>query len=221
MAALETALVQVTPFQQNCAIVWDGASRRGAVVDPGGDVARILAAIERRGVDVEKILLTHGHLDHAGGAEELRAALSQGRAEPVPIEGPDRRDKFLLDNIERQAAAFGLAGMGNAAPDRWLAEGDHAEIGGHRFAVLHCPGHTPGHIVLVNPDARFAIVGDVLFRGSIGRTDFPYGDHAQLLRAIAEKLLPLGDDVAFVCGHGPASTIGEERRTNPFLQGGA
>lgn len=219
MDAIETAIVPVTPFEQNCALVWDGASRRGAVVDPGGDVARILAAIERHRVDVERILLTHGHLDHAGGAEELRAALSRGRTEPVPIEGPDRRDKFLLDNIERQAAAFGLAGMGNAAPDRWLVEGEQVEIGGHRFGVLHCPGHTPGHIVFVKPDARFAIVGDVLFRGSIGRTDFPYGDHGLLLRSIAEKLLPLRDDVAFICGHGPASTIGEERRSNPFLLG--
>lgn len=221
MAAIETAIVQVTPFQQNCALVWDSASRRGAVVDPGGDVARIMAAIQRHGLQVEKILLTHGHLDHAGGAEELRAALSRGRAEPVPIEGPDRRDKFLLDNIDRQAAAFGLPGMANAAPDRWLVEGEQVEIGGHRFDVLHCPGHTPGHIVFVHPDARFAILGDVLFRGSVGRTDFPYGDHALLLRSIAEKLLLLGDDVAFICGHGPASAIGDERRNNPFLQPGA
>lgn len=220
MARLEAAIVEVTPYQQNCAIVWDGASRRGAVIDPGGDVERILAAIDRRSVRVEKILLTHGHLDHAGGAAELRGALVQRTAEEVPIEGPDRRDRFLLDNIERQAAAVGVSGMRNAVPDRWLAEGEQVHIGGHRFDVLHCPGHTPGHIVFVDAEARFAIVGDVLFRGSIGRTDFPYGDHAQLLRSIRDKLLPLGDDIAFICGHGPDSTIGAERQHNPFLRPG-
>jgi glyoxylase-like metal-dependent hydrolase (beta-lactamase superfamily II) len=221
MPDIETAIVEVTPFQQNCAIIWDGASRRGAVVDPGGDVARILAAIDRRSLHVQKILLTHGHLDHAGGAAELREALFQRTAEEVPIIGPDLRDQFLLDNIGRQAAAFGLPGMRNAAPDRWLAEGEQVDIGGHTFDVLHCPGHTPGHIVFVNQDARFAILGDVLFRGSIGRTDFPYGDHEQLLRAIRDKLLPLGDDISFICGHGPGSTLGVERESNPFLQDGA
>lgn len=218
MSDIETAIVEVTPFQQNCAIVWDSVGRRGAVVDPGGDVARILAAIDRRSVHVQKILLTHGHLDHAGGAAELRAALFQRAAEEVPIIGPDRRDQFLLDNIERQAAAFGLAGMRNATPDRWLTEGEQVSIGTHTFDVLHCPGHTPGHIVFVNRDARFAILGDVLFNGSIGRTDFPYGEHEQLLRAIRDKLVPLGDDMAFICGHGPGSTLGVERQSNPFLR---
>jgi hydroxyacylglutathione hydrolase len=220
MSDIETAIIEVTPFQQNCAIVWDSASRRGAVVDPGGDVPRILAAIDRRSVRVEKILLTHGHLDHAGGGAELRKALSQRAAQEIPIIGPDRRDQFLLDNIERQAAAFALPGMHNASPDRWLAEGEQVDIGGHTFDVLHCPGHTPGHIVFVDKDAGFAILGDVLFHGSIGRTDFPYGDHAQLLRAIHDKLLPLGDDISFICGHGPGSTLGVERQSNPFLQDG-
>lgn len=221
MPGLDITTVVVTPFQQNCAIIWDTVGRRGAVVDPGGDVGRIMAAIDRRGVHVEKILLTHGHLDHAGGAADLREALFQRSAAEIPIIGPDRRDQFLLDSIERQAAAFGLSGMRNAAPDRWLSEGEQVSIGSHTFDVLHCPGHTPGHIVFVNQDARFAILGDVLFQGSIGRTDFPYGDHEQLLRAIREKLLPLGDDIAFICGHGPRSTIGVERRSNPFLQEGA
>jgi hydroxyacylglutathione hydrolase len=221
MPGLDITTVVVTPFQQNCAIIWDTEGRRGAVVDPGGDVGRIMAAIDRRGVHVEKILLTHGHLDHAGGAADLREALFQRSAAEIPIIGPDRRDQFLLDSIERQAAAFGLSGMRNAAPDRWLSEGEQVSIGSHTFDVLHCPGHTPGHIVFVNQDARFAILGDVLFQGSIGRTDFPYGDHEQLLRAIREKLLPLGDDIAFICGHGPRSTIGVERRSNPFLQEGA
>jgi hydroxyacylglutathione hydrolase len=227
MPGFETATVQVTPFQQNCALLWDAASRRAAVIDPGGDVERILDAVDRHGVKVEKIVLTHGHLDHAGGAAALREALlarsEQGAgADGLPIEGPDKRDLFLLENIQRQAAAFGLgdAGMRNVVPDRWLADGERVKLGGHAFEVLHCPGHTPGHIVLVNSAARFAVVGDVLFRGSIGRTDFPYGDHQQLLRSIRDKLLPLGDDISFICGHGPGSTIGAERRSNPFLQDG-
>jgi hydroxyacylglutathione hydrolase len=224
MPGLETAIVPVTPLQQNCAIIWDQASWRAAVIDPGGDVARILATIDRLGVQVEQILLTHGHLDHAGGAAELRAALARRRGAavpaPVPIVGPDRRDEFLLDSIERQASFFGLSGMRNVRPDRWLAEGEELDIGGHTFAVLHCPGHTPGHVVFVNARARFAVVGDVLFRGSIGRTDFPYGDTQALLASIRDKLLPLGDDIAFICGHGEGSTFGVERLSNPFLQPG-
>lgn len=222
MPGIETTIVPVTPLQQNCAVIWDQTTWRGAVVDPGGDVARILATVDRVGVKVEKILLTHGHLDHAGGAVELQAALMKRGPETAapPIEGPDQRDEFLLDSIERQAAFFGLSGMRNVRPDRWLAEGEEVDIGGHAFSVLHCPGHTPGHLAFVNTRARFAILGDILFRGSIGRTDFPYGDTAQLLHAIREKLLPLGDDVAFICGHGEGSTIGNERRSNPFLQPG-
>jgi hydroxyacylglutathione hydrolase len=214
---LRGAIVPVTPFQQNCAIIWDDASKQALVVDPGGDVDRILAAIDQTGVTVERILLTHGHLDHAGGATALAEAL-RGRpdAGSVPIEGPDSRDAFLLRRIAVQAAKYGFDGR-NVTPDRWLQEGDAVVLGPHRFDVLHCPGHTPGHLVFVNHEARFALVGDVLFQGSIGRTDFPYGDRGALINAIKTKLLPLGDDVSFLCGHGPGSTIGAERETNPFL----
>ncbi len=217
--ALKAAVVPVTPFQQNCAILWEEATGRGVVVDPGGDVPRILSSLADLRVTVERILLTHGHLDHAGGAAELRDALSEGRAEPMPILGPDRRDAFLLEGLEAQGAKWDMPGLRNVTPDRWLAEGDAVPIGGERFEVLHCPGHTPGHIVFVCPGLRAALVGDVLFRGSVGRTDFPYGDHDALIAAIGTKLLPLGDDIAFLCGHGPGSTFGEERRGNPFLQG--
>jgi hydroxyacylglutathione hydrolase len=218
MQGLKAAIVPVTPFQQNCAILWDDRAKLGAVIDPGGDVERILDTIAKLGVTVEKILLTHGHIDHAGGAAALKESLEAGggHGKTVPIEGPDRRDLFLLEGLERQGAAYGIAGSRNVVPDRWLAEGDRVTVGGHVFDVLHTPGHTPGHITLFSPKERFAIVGDVLFRGSVGRTDFPYGDSAALLRSIRDKLFPLGDDVPFLCGHGPGSTIGIEKRTNPF-----
>jgi hydroxyacylglutathione hydrolase len=226
MTSLKAAVIPVTPFQQNCTLLWDEASGRGAVVDPGGDVPRILQGIDQQSVRVEKILLTHGHIDHAGGAAELKERLEQRRREAgelaaasgIPIEGPDQRDLFLLQGLAQQGQGFGMTDARNVAPDRWLAEGDEVTVGEHVFGVLHCPGHTPGHLVFVSRSAPFAIVGDVLFRGSIGRTDFPYGDHDALLRAIADKLLPLGDDVQFLCGHGPGSTIGIERRSNPFLR---
>jgi glyoxylase-like metal-dependent hydrolase (beta-lactamase superfamily II) len=236
MPELKAAIVPVTPFQQNCTILWQEPDKRGVVIDPGGEVPRILEAIAKLEVRVERILLTHGHIDHAGGAAALKEALEQGRRSgagggtaagaateasrpSVPIEGPDERDRFLLQGLETQAGMFGMTGVRNVLPDRWLAEGDTVRVGDEAFEVLHCPGHTPGHVVFVNRPARFAIVGDVLFAGSIGRTDFPYGDHAALIRAIEEKLLPLGDDLSFICGHGPGSTIGAERRTNPFLRG--
>ena len=208
---LRGAIVPVTPFQQNCAVLWDDASMKALVVDPGGDVDRILAAIEQSKVTVERILLTHGHLDHAGGAAALAAALK------VPVEGPDIRDRFLLDGIAEQAAGYGFD-AGNVTPDRWLTEGEFVTLGQHRFDILHCPGHTPGHLVYVNHAARFLLVGDVLFQGSVGRTDFPYGDTDALIDAIKTKLLPLGDDFSFICGHGPGSSIGVERETNPFLR---
>ena len=212
MGALKGAIVPVTPFQQNCAILWDDTTRQAVVVDPGGDVDRIAAAIEQAGVTVERIWLTHGHLDHAGGAAELRDRLNG-----VPIEGPDRRDEFLLSALAEQGSTYGFD-MRDVTPDKWLQEGDAVALGEHTFDVLHCPGHTPGHIVFINSAARFALLGDVLFQGSIGRTDFPYGDHAALISAITDKLLPLGDDMQFLCGHGPGSTIGAERQTNPFLR---
>jgi hydroxyacylglutathione hydrolase len=222
MPGLKAAIVPVTPFQQNCSIVFDERSKRGAVVDPGGEVERIREAVAKLGVTVERILLTHGHIDHAGGAAALRDALAgEGDGRAVPIEGPDERDRFLLDGLEDKGREFGIAGVGNVLPDRWLAEGDTVDVGGHGFAVLHCPGHTPGHVVLHSRADRFALVGDVLFRGSVGRTDFPYGDGPALLRSIREKLFPLGDEVSFLCGHGPGSTIALEKRTNPYAGEGA
>ncbi len=209
-AGLKAAIVPVTPFQQNCTLLWDEQTKTGAVVDPGGDIDRIRAAIAEVGMTVEKIILTHGHIDHAGGAAELRDALG------VPVEGPHEADAILLDHLEEQGRSYGIDAKA-IVPDRWLQDGDTVEVAGHRFSVLHCPGHSPGSVVLYNSAQRFALVGDVLFRGSIGRTDFPYGDHDALIRAIKTKLLPLGDDVAFICGHGPTSTIGAERASNPFI----
>lgn len=209
--SIKAAIVPVTPFEQNCTLIWDEATKLGSVVDPGGDVPVIQEAIKEVGLKVEKILLTHGHLDHVGGAAELAKALG------VKVEGPHLADKFLMEGVEKQARSYGLAGLADATSDRWLAEGDALTIGGHAFEIFHCPGHSPGSLVYVSRAQRFALVGDVLFRGSIGRTDFPYGNHDQLIGAIKAKLLPLGDDITFVCGHGPASTFGEERRTNPFI----
>lgn len=214
------AIVPVTPIQQNCALLWETATKRAVVVDPGGDVPEILRGIEQFGLTVEALWLTHGHLDHAGGAKALKAALSAKQGRDVPLLGPDERDRFLLEHIEDSARSFGIEGLENVIPDRWLAEGETLTLGPMRFDVLHCPGHTPGHVVFVEPTRRFAIVGDVLFRGSVGRTDFPYGDHAALIGAIETKLLPLGDDIIFVCGHGEGSAFGIERQTNPFLHRG-
>jgi glyoxylase-like metal-dependent hydrolase (beta-lactamase superfamily II) len=207
---LKAAIVPVTPFQQNCTLIWDPATGTGAVVDPGGDIDLIQQAIAEVGMKPEKILLTHGHIDHAGGAAELKERLK------VPVEGPHEADRPLLDALEAQGQAYGMEARA-VTPDRWLSEGDTVTVGGHRFEVLHCPGHSPGSVVLVNRAQRFALVGDVLFQGSIGRTDLPYGDHKALINAIRTKLLPLGDEFAFICGHGPTSTIGHERRTNPFI----
>jgi hydroxyacylglutathione hydrolase len=208
---LEAAVIQVTPFEQNCTLVWDEATKRGAVVDPGGDVPRIEAAIAQVGMAVEKIVLTHGHLDHVGGAAELKEKLG------VQIEGPHIADRFLMDGVDDQAARYGLSVMRNATSDRWMEEGQALTIGGHDFEIFHCPGHSPGSLVYVNRPNRFALVGDVIFRGSIGRTDFPYGDHDALIHAIKTKLFPLGDEIAFICGHGPMGTLGMERQSNPFL----
>ena len=210
---LQAGIVPVTPFQQNCTLLWDDASKRGAVVDPGGDLDRIEAAIAKTGMTVEKILLTHGHVDHAAGAAELKEKLGG-----IPIEGPHEADRFLLDSLTESALAFGMPGARNVRPDRWLAEGDTVTVADATFSILHCPGHSPGSVAYVNAAQRFALVGDVLFNGSIGRTEgLPRADHAMLIGSIKDKLLPLGDDFAFICGHGPTSTIGHERRTNPFL----
>ncbi len=213
--ALKAAIVPVTPFQQNCTLLFDETTKSGVVVDPGGDVAAIEDAIKQIGMKVEGILLTHGHLDHAGGANELRDKLG------VKITGPHLADKFLLDGIAAQAKQYGFTDMQNATPDRWLTEGETVTVAGVVFNVLHCPGHSPGSVVFVNVEAGIALVGDVLFQGSIGRTDFPYGNTEQLVSAVRTKLFPLGDDIVFICGHGPASTFGDERRTNPFVGEGA
>lgn len=219
MARLRVEVVPVTPFQQNCTLLWDEESKQAAVIDPGGDVPEINAAIARNGLDVEAIWITHGHLDHAGGVLELRDALNaRPDHAPVRILGPQREDAPLLGNLAQQGAMFGLRNLRNVNPDVWLAEGEQVSVGPHVFDILHCPGHTPGHIVFVNHALKFMQVGDVLFQNSVGRTDFPYGDHAALIDAITRKLLVLDDAYRFICGHGPGSSIGAERRNNPFLQ---
>lgn len=209
-AGLKAAIIPVTPFQQNCTLIWNPETMEGAVVDPGGDLEAIEQAIEQVGMKVQKILLTHGHIDHAGGAAELRDILG------VKIEGPHAAEKPLLDNLEKQGDAYDMETR-NFTPDRWLDEGDQVTVGGHTFDILHCPGHSPGSVVFLNKAQKFALMGDVLFQGSIGRTDLPMGDHATLINAIKTKLLPLDDNIAFICGHGPMSTIGAERASNPFL----
>ncbi|WP_255569151.1 MBL fold metallo-hydrolase [Roseomonas alba] len=212
--SIAAAILPVTPFQQNCTLIWDDETKEGVVVDPGGDADRIQDAIQQAGFTPTRILLTHGHLDHAGAATELAAAFG------VPIEGPHQADAFLLEGLPAQGARYGMDCQA-VTPDRWLEEGETVDIAGQDFAVLHCPGHTPGHVVFVNTALGFALVGDVLFQGSVGRTDFPYGDHAALINAIRNKLFPLGDDIRFICGHGPGSTFGTERRTNPYAGEGA
>ncbi len=209
--SLRVAVVPVTPFEQNCSLVWCSETKQGAVIDPGGDLDRVLEAVESQGIALERILVTHGHLDHAGAAADLAEQLG------LPIEGPQREDAFWIDRIAQEGGKYGLTHCRSFTPDRWLEDGDTVTVGQLEFQVLHCPGHTPGHVVFFQAAARLAFVGDVLFQGSIGRTDFPRGDHAQLIRSITKKLWPLGDDVTFVPGHGPASTFGRERQTNPFV----
>jgi glyoxylase-like metal-dependent hydrolase (beta-lactamase superfamily II) len=213
MSIARAMIVPVTPLSQNCTLLWCESTLRAVVIDPGGDLARVQAAIAQAGITVERIWLTHGHIDHAGGAEALRETLK------IPVEGPHRADEFLLNSLVEQGAKWGMPEARNVTPDRWLNEGDSVSIGEVSFDLLHCPGHSPGSVVFVNRTQNFALVGDVLFQGSIGRSDLPGGDHATLLQSIKTKLLPLGDDMAFICGHGPTSTIGRERATNPFLQG--
>lgn len=205
-------IIPVTDFAQNCSVVWCEQTGDAALIDPGGNAAKIEQQVAALPVKIVKILLTHGHLDHVGAAQQL-AALWQ-----VPIIGPHPLDKFLLDSLPTQSRMFGLPDCAAFTPDHWLEEGEQVRVGNDSWSVLHCPGHTPGHLVFLNQAARFILMGDVLFKGGVGRTDFPQGDHQALIRSIKEKLLPLGDDIHFLPGHGPMSTLGHERLTNPFLQ---
>lgn len=206
--------IPVTPFAQNCSIVWCDETQDAAVIDPGGDLSRIEAAAQALGLTLKAIWLTHAHIDHAGGTAELAAKLD------LPIVGPHQGDQFWIDGLPQQSQMFGFPPAGHFTPTRWLADGDTVQIGRCTLAVRHCPGHTPGHVVFHSPEAKRAFVGDVLFAGSIGRTDFPQGNHAQLISSIRERLWPMGDDTVFIPGHGPESTFGEERRFNPYVKGG-
>lgn len=208
---MKYSIIPVTAFEQNCSLLWCTTTNKGVVVDPGGDVDHIIARINLHKIDVVHILLTHGHIDHAGGTSELASKLE------VSIFGPHIEDRFWIDALPTQSQMFGLPKADPFTPDRWLEHGDRVTVGDQELRVLHCPGHTPGHIAFFHQPSRLAIVGDVLFKGSIGRTDFPKGDHATLIRSIKRTLLPLGDDVTFLPGHGPLSTFGQERISNPFL----
>ncbi len=208
---MRATIIPVTAFAQNCSVIWCEQTGAGAVIDPGGDLDQILAAVREENVRLEKILLTHAHIDHAGATAELARSLQ------LPIEGPHRGDQFWIDGLPEQSRMFGLPKSDTFTPDRWLDEGDRVQVGQIELEVRHCPGHTPGHVVFYDAADRLAFVGDVLFAGSIGRTDFPGGDYQTLIDTIRDKLFPLGDDVRFVPGHGPMSTFGEERRSNPFV----
>lgn len=205
-------IIPVTPLQQNCSLLYCEQTMRAAVVDPGGEIERILAIANEVGVEIEKILVTHPHLDHIGGVAELTKRLQ------LPIEGPHKEDQFWIDTIAQQCKMFNFPPLEGFTPDRWLKQGDQVTFGNITLDVLHCPGHTPGHVVFFHKDDGIAIVGDVLFQGSIGRSDFPKGDHDTLINSIKERLLPLGDHVQFIPGHGPMSTFGEERLHNPYFK---
>lgn len=206
-------IVPVTPFEQNCTIFWCEKTHQAAVIDPGGDIERIAQALAEEGLTLAKILVTHGHIDHAGGVAALRERFS------VPVEGPHEEDRFWIEGMPQQSRMFGFPDVQSFTPDRWLQDGDSVSFGEVSLSVLHCPGHTPGHVVFYHAPSHLAQVGDVLFQGSIGRTDFPRGDYNTLIASITGKLFPLGDEVQFIPGHGPMSDFGEERRYNPFLSG--
>lgn len=208
--ALDFKIIPVTPFAQNCSVIWCTDTKLAAVVDPGGDLEKIRTFIKEHSLELDKILITHAHLDHAGGTAEL------ARATGVPIVGPQKADQFWIDLLPEQCQQFGFEGEA-FVPDQWLSHGDSVELGSLTFDVVHCPGHTPGHVVFVEQKQRFATVGDVIFQGSIGRSDFPKSNSQDLLNSIRERLFPLGDDIRFIPGHGPMSTFGQERKTNPFV----
>lgn len=207
---MRAAIVPVTPLQQNCSLIWCTRTMKAAVVDPGGDLPRIKDAIARAGVTLEKILVTHGHLDHCGNAGVLAKDMG------VPIEGPEEEDRFWIARLDDDGPRWGMEAH-SFEPDRWLHHGDKVRVGDLELDVIHCPGHTPGHVVFHHAPSQFAIVGDVLFKGSIGRTDFPRGDHQTLIDSITGRLWPLGDETTFIPGHGPISTFGAERQSNPFV----
>ncbi|RYY47734.1 MAG: MBL fold metallo-hydrolase [Sphingomonadales bacterium] len=209
-APMRATIIPVTPLQQNCTLLWCTATMRGAFVDPGGDLDKLRATAKQHAVTIEKILITHGHIDHCGAAGEFAKELG------VPIEGPHEADRFWIARLEDDGRKYGVRGS-PFEPDRWLVNGDRVTVGELTFDVYHCPGHTPGHVIFHHPASQFATVGDVLFQGSIGRTDFPLGNHQDLIDAIVTRLWPLGDETVFVPGHGPLSKFGHERRTNPFV----
>jgi glyoxylase-like metal-dependent hydrolase (beta-lactamase superfamily II) len=211
---MKVFVIPVTPFQQNCSLAICEATQRAAIVDPGGDLELIERAVAEHGATVEKVLLTHGHVDHCAGAKTLASRYG------VPIEGPQEDERFWIEKLPDQSVRFGFPAAQAFEPDRWLVDGDTVRFGEESLDVYHCPGHTPGHVVFVSEQHRIAFVGDVLFAGSIGRTDFPRGNHADLIRSIRTRLWPLGDDITFVPGHGPTSTFGQERRTNPYVADG-
>ena len=211
MAILKAAIITVTPFQQNCSVIWKEETKIAAVTDPGGDLELIEKFIRDQNLTLSKIFITHGHLDHAAEAKTLADKFN------VVIEGPQIEDEFLTSTLETQGKAYGMPNAQNFVPDRWLNEGDQIELDGEKLDVYHCPGHTPGHVIFHHIESKLAIVGDVLFQGSVGRTDLPGGNMEALISAIREKLLPLGDDITFIPGHGPISTLGQERLTNPFV----
>jgi len=209
--SLQVEVIPVTPFQQNCSIIWCSDTMEGAVIDPGGEVENIQNIINKHQIRVEKILLTHGHLDHAGGAAKLARELEK------PVIGPQKDDDFWLQGIAQQAQSYGFPGAENCSPDQWLDDGDKIVVGNETLDVYHCPGHTPGHVIFYHQPSELAFVGDVLFKGSIGRTDFPRGDHATLIQSIKTKLWPLGNQTRFISGHGEISDFATERATNPFV----
>lgn len=212
---LQHQIIPVTPFQQNCTLFWCDETKQAAVVDPGGDIEKVVAAIDKHQLTLAKVLLTHAHIDHAGATDALAKHYN------VEIEGPHKEDQFWIDRIEDQKQRFGFAHAESFSPDRFLNQGDTVSFGNITLEVYFCPGHTPGHVVFFDRESKLAQVGDVLFQGSIGRTDFPRGDHATLINSIRNNLFPLGDDVRFIPGHGPMSTFGQERRSNPFVSDSA
>jgi glyoxylase-like metal-dependent hydrolase (beta-lactamase superfamily II) len=212
---LHCEIIPVTAFEQNCTLVWDPETRQAALVDAGGEPQRLLERVRHHGLTLQKLLVTHGHVDHAAAVQDLAEQLQ------LPIEGPHEDDRFWIEQLPQAAQMFGFPPARSFTPQRWLHQGDWVQLGSQTLTVIHCPGHTPGHVVFYHAPSKLALVGDVLFQGSIGRTDFPRGNHADLIQSIRKRLFPLGDDITFVPGHGPVSTFGAERRSNPYVSDAA